>query len=128
MGILQATSTRNDYVLAASMVCFVACALRFLRNPDAWLWGIGMSVALGLAILTKQTAFFYAPAFCVLVGLRTVTMTRWRSIGIGIGIAAIIVVLNAGFVTRTAQLYRPLLGPPPASQMSIAPSELRRRM
>src|SRR5439155_14043743 len=57
MGILQATSTQNDYVLAFWLVCLAFTLLAALAEPANPLYLIGVGASLGLALLTKGTAY-----------------------------------------------------------------------
>src|SRR5205823_2324410 len=56
IGILESTSTQNDYVVAFWLVCVVAFALRSTR-PDTskiqWVCVCALGASLGLALLTK---------------------------------------------------------------------------
>ncbi len=60
-GILQASGCKNDYLLALWLVAMAWFALRFSQRFEradlAWL-----SASLGLALLTKGTAYIFAPA------------------------------------------------------------------
>lgn len=119
MGILQGSSTQNDYVLAFWMVC-LANALVLLAREGAegnrrFLILVGCSI--GLATLTKATAYLFIPP---LVGWFVVARIRscrsLASLGRGILIplcvmAAIPIAINSGFYTRNLAMYGSLLGP-----------------
>ncbi|MEM7552630.1 MAG: glycosyltransferase family 39 protein, partial [Cyanobacteria bacterium P01_A01_bin.84] len=70
MGLLQASSTQNDYVVSFWLACFIYYTITFLsnlsnkisKNPSK-VFNLGAS--LGLAILTKATAYIYAFPFFV---------------------------------------------------------------
>lgn len=68
MGILQSTSTQNDYVLAACLICFVSFGVSLMCGHINRIWIIGMGLALGLSLLTKGTAYVFAFPFCILFG------------------------------------------------------------
>src|SRR5262245_35403163 len=57
MGILQASSTQNDYVVTFWLVCFayyVFLILQVVQGPSSfWLQAILAGISLGLALLTK---------------------------------------------------------------------------
>jgi len=78
MGILQASSTQNDYVVAFWLICFVYYVLCTLRNqPDKnYFWEIGFS--LGLATLTKPTAYIYSFPFLVWLLISQLSLEKWR--------------------------------------------------
>ena len=64
MGILQSNSTQTDYVVTLWIVIFVYFIVRY-RATKLTKYIYGSSVALGLAILTKQTAYIFAFPFCI---------------------------------------------------------------
>ena len=76
-GILQASGTKNDCLLAAWLVAMVYFALRF-----AQLWQRADLAAMGLslspALLTKGTAYLFAPAILLGVFLPVVWRERAR--------------------------------------------------
>lgn len=111
MGILQATSTQNDYVVAAWLVCFVVFGLLALQEAPRWSYIAGLGMALGLALLSKATAYLFAAPFCLLIGAVLLYRLRQRAIIPGMVIALAILALNAGHLTRNALLYgSPLAG------------------
>lgn len=58
MGILQSSSTQNDYVLTFALVCFVRYLLPWLRTPrSSGIETLGAGFAAALGILTKGTAW-----------------------------------------------------------------------
>jgi 4-amino-4-deoxy-L-arabinose transferase-like glycosyltransferase len=70
MGIMQTSSTQNDYVVAFWLVCLVVFVLRLNRQrPGTGLTGealvVGGALGLGLALLTKPTAYVFAVPFMV---------------------------------------------------------------
>jgi 4-amino-4-deoxy-L-arabinose transferase-like glycosyltransferase len=67
MGILQASSTQNDYVATFWLVCLAYALLRLHDTPSA-LFAAGVGASAGLAGLTKSTApIFVAPLLVVLL-------------------------------------------------------------
>jgi len=111
MGILQATSTQIDYVVAAWLVCFVAFGINVLRNVRQWSYIIGTGLALGLALLTKSSAFIYAPPFAVVIGLVLLYRLRGTALIRGIVILVLVLAVNAGHFTRNTLLYGSPTGP-----------------
>jgi len=64
MGILQASSTQNDYVVAFWLVCLAWAGLHFMKQRELK-WAGVIGAAIGLAVLSKGTAYFYAFPFIV---------------------------------------------------------------
>ena len=55
MGILQAVTTQNDYVVSFWLVCFVAFILSARQNLR-WVYILGIAGSLGLALLSQVAA------------------------------------------------------------------------
>ncbi len=62
MGILQGSSTQNDYVLTLWVMTFVLFGLSWIRERS-FLFAFAASSALGLAFLTKGVAYIWAVPF-----------------------------------------------------------------
>jgi hypothetical protein len=105
MGILQATSTQNDYVAGFWIICFVHCGLAWQQGGDGrrreLAWG---ALALGLAVLTKGTTYILAApfVFCFLVALRPWTIGGGAAASL---ISLAVLFMNAGHYLRTARLF-----------------------
>jgi len=110
MGILQGSSTQNDYVVSFWLVCYAYFAIILKRNGGT-LDALAVGVSLGLAILTKATAYIYAFPFMVWIGLSLVKTHRTKGIRL-IGIIAItVIVINFGHYSRNYNFYSNPLGP-----------------
>lgn len=94
-GILQASGAKNDYLLAFFLAAMVYFAL--LGRP---LW---LALALGLALLTKPTAYLFAPA--LLLGVWTPALVRSAPL-----IAAVVLLLNGPHWARNLALSGSPLG------------------
>lgn len=113
MGILEASSTQTDYVGTFWLVCFVHFVLLLKRSgPDhalgPWPWLAGTS--LGLAILTKATAYLYA--FPLLVWWAGPAMikhraTWWRAC---LPLALMTVIVNLGAYLRNLDVFGSPIG------------------
>jgi hypothetical protein len=111
MGVMQGSSTQNDYVVAFWIVSLAGLTLLLIRNsgpsspPLLFLMTGG---ALGLAILTKATALiFTAPIGAILL----YHLLRHRALKGAALIAVAAIMLNAGHFSRNLQLWGSPLGP-----------------
>lgn len=115
MGILQASSTQNDYVTGFWALCLASLAVKSHRvglKTGEW---VLVGLATGLGMLTKPT--FYALAFPSLLwlGIDCVRRGGWRvGARFALVVAALAVLLNAGHWSRNLKAYGFPLGPPQA--------------
>ncbi|MGZ9234835.1 MAG: ArnT family glycosyltransferase [Anaerolineales bacterium] len=109
MGILQGSSTQTDYVVSFWLVCFVYFALQ-LRGNGKFLYALAIGASLGLAILTKATAYIYAFPFLVWVGLSLIKAHHLKRLWLGILIGTIAIAVNFGHYARNYDLYGNPLG------------------
>ena len=110
MGIMQASTTQNDYVAALWLVCLTSALLAIGSHPGPFPV-LGAGASLGLALLTKGTANIFALPF-VLVFLamgRDRTVSRKLEQGLVIGLCAL--ALNAPQYLRNFELFGSPLGP-----------------
>ncbi len=110
MGILQASTTQNDYVVGFWLVCFVYWVLLFRRVPYPN-QALGVGASLGLAILTKATAYIYALPFLVWFVLSAVHNHHWRSWKTLVLAATLASLVNVAHWSRNIDLYGSPLGP-----------------
>jgi 4-amino-4-deoxy-L-arabinose transferase-like glycosyltransferase len=104
MGILQATSTQNDLVVAFWLVSFVYFGNLLIRTP-AMTVALACGGSLGLAILTKGSAYIFAfPLLLWLLG-SGLTAHRRRFIKPIIVAGVIAISLNAGHYWRNYALW-----------------------
>lgn len=111
MGVLQATSTQNDYVTAFWAVCaayWVSVSLqRPLRKSEILLLGLSF----GLGILTKVTYFIYGAPLGV--GFLLITRKRsgfWHAARWGLALAGLVTVLNLATWVRNLTTFGGLYG------------------
>lgn len=114
MGILQSSSTQNDYVVSFWVICFTYYTLLLIKQDFNWLNILAASASMGLAILTKATAYIYVlPIFIWLL----ITLTKklhwriWQPFIVGGGL---VVLINLGHYLRNISVY----GAPIASDAS----------
>ena len=67
MVILQGSSTQNDAVEALWLTCLVYFLL-VMRRRQEWFYPYLVGMSLGLALLTKATAYLLAPPFLIWFG------------------------------------------------------------
>jgi hypothetical protein len=109
MGILQASSTQNDYVLSFWLLCFIWSGMRLKKTWNSG-WLVITSASLGLAILTKGTAYLYALPFAFWLTWGVMKISPLRAITLAFAFAFSIFVLNSGHYTRNFLLFsNPLL-------------------
>lgn len=109
MGILQASSTQNDYVCAFWLVCFVYYLLLLMKKAR-WMYSLAAGIGLGLALLTKSTAYIYSFPFLawfVFSGYRGLRSKIWKHLPI---IAVTALLINLGYYARNYDLFGNFLG------------------
>jgi hypothetical protein len=106
MGILQASSTQNDYVIAFWIVCLAHYFLKILpyKKPPIYLV-CGIAASLGLAILSKSSGYIFAFPFMVGLFIWYVNRVRWRMWRFAVIVTAIFVLINIGHYWRNISLY-----------------------
>ena len=104
MGILQATSTQNDFVVAFWLACFVYYGMLLVKIPTI-ISAIAFGGSLGLAILTKGTAYIYAFPFLVWLVVVGLTTNRSRFVKHILMAGLIAISLNAGHYWRNYALW-----------------------
>ena len=115
MAILQASNTENHLSTAFGLVCFAYFALRaFNHSSPVDIIGIGLS--LGLAILSKSTAFFFAAPFVILIMLWVCFSKERNRIWLWVVTGLLVLAINSGEYIRDYSLYKIPLGPLVASQ------------
>ncbi|MDY6782647.1 MAG: glycosyltransferase family 39 protein [Cyanobacteriota bacterium] len=110
MGILQGSSTNNDYVVALWLVCFAYFTLLTVERGANRANVYRLGASLGLAILTKGTAYIYAFPFCLWLafwGIKNLRWQVWKPIGF---VLAIALAINLGHYTRNLLMFASPLG------------------
>jgi hypothetical protein len=111
MGILQGSTTQNDYVVSFWLVCFVGSALSTTTAGHRdWTRMLAVGGGLGLALITKPTAFVFAAPFAVWLGLRELRSGWKRGMSFLSIVAIIAVAVNVGFYMRNMWLNGSPLG------------------
>jgi hypothetical protein len=109
-GILEASGTKNDYVVGFWLVVLVYYLFAYKDNRTL-ANAVGIGISLGLACLTKTTAFIYAPPLLLAMAL-TWPRDRWRVyMRHIILVGAVALSLNASHFLRNYTLFGTPLGP-----------------
>ncbi|XHX81082.1 MAG: glycosyltransferase family 39 protein [Stenomitos frigidus ULC029] len=113
MGILQGSSTQNDYVVAFWLVCLVYYILLSLQNQEkkGYYWQIGLS--LGLATFSKPTAYLYAFPFLLWFFVEKVRLLRWQMLKPIYQIGILAILINSFHWGRNLELFHHPLGKSP---------------
>lgn len=114
-GILQASGAKNDYVMTGWILSAAYWTLRFRRQPESLVALLG-GASIGLAVLTKGTAYPFLPALGLAmawVGAGAVKggMAKPQQIlRHGLLLAAVAVALNAPQMARNYTVFGNLWG------------------
>lgn len=116
IGILQGSSTQNDYVVALWGVCLVYAMFRAFDEGFTALNAFRVGAALGLMLLTKATTYVYAFPFIVWFSLSVAHKHHWqlwrRQLWQPLVIVAVSVLLiTSGHFLRNIQSFESPLGP-----------------
>ncbi|WP_143603895.1 4-amino-4-deoxy-L-arabinose transferase [Tychonema bourrellyi] len=112
MGILQSSSTQNDYAVCFWVVCFVSCGLAGMSAGITGINTLKIGASLGLALLTKTTAYIFCLPFIVwfiVVGIKRYHEKMLPPILI---IASVTMILNIGHFGRNYDLFGYAIGAP----------------
>ena len=110
MAILQASSTQNDLVVAFWLLALAHFALRAVHGEAGLLVWLAAGGSLGLALLTKATAFLFAFPFVLWLAAsawRSRRSAPWRA---ALAAFALVVLVNAAAWARNLALFGSPLG------------------
>ncbi len=80
MGILQGSSTQNDYVVALFIVCLAYYTLALVsHNIISWPIILAIASSFGLALYTKSSAYFLSFPFLVWLTLWLWKTKKWKA-------------------------------------------------
>lgn len=121
MAILQATSSQNHITVAFWLLCLAAIVPE-LTDTAGWRGWVEAGLCLGLAILTKGSAYAFAAPFVVWAGL-----TALRKFGLGsvsrVGLMGLLALaLNLPTFVRNFSVFGSPLGPSAEIQSMFVPS------
>lgn len=110
MGILQSSSTQNDWVVGFWLICFAYFVLVARKNLG-WSNTLGAGGSLGLALLTKGTGYIYAFPLVIWLGVFLFKNFSWKRCGSIFVLGIIAFPINLGYFQRNYSLYASPLGP-----------------
>ena len=123
MGIIQASSTITDYVVALWLVAGASEVLR-IREKDSGLTSVSfLAISTGLALATKPTAAAFLAPLLAYAAYLLLSSGDWlrvvKAAAVGIVLLAL---LNAGHLARNRRTYGSPLNP---SQVALHSNEMR---
>jgi hypothetical protein len=125
MGILQSSSTQNDYAVSFWLVCFVYFSISLIRQEQIhWPYALGAGFSLGLAVLTKGTAYIFAVPFVAWAGYSFLRTFRFKSWKLALLIGVTCLVLNSGHYTRNLSLFGSPLSPRVTNSLELVISDV----
>ncbi|ASC71322.1 uncharacterized protein XM38_022740 [Halomicronema hongdechloris C2206] len=110
MGILQSSSTQNDLIAAFWLLCLSYFSLQIIQEKFGHFRGILVGLGLGLAILTKGTAYLYAFPVCLWLFFAAVKRLKVRLILPFLTMGIITLSLNISHFIRNIQIFGSFLG------------------
>ncbi len=116
MAILQSTSTQNDLVVSSFLLAFAFFMLR-LQQDFSTENALFVGLSLGLAFLTKGTAYLYGAGIGISLAIPIIIKARPQFVFSGRRMVALLLILflaltmNAGFYYRNIRLYNYPLAP-----------------
>ena len=120
MGVLQSTSTQNDYAAALWAIALAYLVLLGMIRKSPSIEVAALACSVGLGMLTKGTFFAYAAPLLVWQFLPKLRRSQFKSLLLhGTAIAAAAVVLNLGFWSRNVVTYGGPYGPSEAVRLSL---------
>lgn len=105
MGIFQASNNKNDYVLSFWLVCFVHYVLLALNVKINWIHLLKLSASLGLAVLTKGTAYIYTLPFILWFIFLGLKQFGWKVLRHCLAILSVVIFINFGYYMRNFDLF-----------------------
>lgn len=112
MGILQGSSTQNDYAVCFWVVCFVSCGLAGLTAGITGINTFKIGASLGLALLTKTTAYIFCLPFIIWFLVGGIKGFRGKMLQPILIIAAVTFLINVGHFWRNYDLFGYAIGAP----------------
>lgn len=110
MGILQASSTQNDYVAGFFLLAAIYYPLRWRQKQGLDHVRIA-GIAIGLGILAKGTMYFYYAPFAFWFAISWFRNLGWSAWKPTLGLVLIVAVINGPYWVRNTRAFGTPLGP-----------------
>jgi hypothetical protein len=112
MGVLQATSTQNDYVTTLWLICLAVFVVQAIKQEPGVVELFCIAAPLGLGLLTKGTYYPYAVPLGIWLIVHWLRQRQLLAfLKRGALIVAVVVLLNLGFWARNTITFGGPLGP-----------------
>lgn len=113
IGILEASTTQNDYVTAFWLLCFLNFTIDLVdaASPVSWRKTAFAGASLGLAVLTKITALIFAAPFLLWMSFVLLRSRKTAAISLLAVLGATALTINAGHFIRNEGAFGSPLGP-----------------
>ncbi len=105
VGILHASNSKNTYVITFWLICLTHYSLVMLRHKPNWHLTFFASMSLGLAILTKGTAYIYALPLLIWLIFSAAQQLGFQIFRYVIGAGAILLTINLGHYIRNFLIF-----------------------
>ncbi|MBE9137189.1 glycosyltransferase family 39 protein [Nodosilinea sp. LEGE 07088] len=113
MGVVQGSSSQNDYVAAFWLVCLAYYGLKAVKTPPEKANFLLVGLSLGLAILSKGTAYLYAFPFLVWLFVLLIRSLRLGVYKPAYQVALPALLINLPLFVRNFEIFQHPLGKSP---------------
>jgi hypothetical protein len=104
MGILQSSGAKNDYAVAFWLLCSAWAGLQLMKSKELK-WAAVFGASLGLAVLTKGTAYLYALPFAAWVAFSVLRSAPRQAVAALFFILVPLILLNANHYQRNLRVF-----------------------
>ena len=111
MGILQGSSTQNDYASTFWLVSFICYIFLRLKNSNKRLFLFAAATSLGLGFLTKGTMYIYGAPFIVLLLIAEFKKHKFKALKTLALLLIIPIIINLGYFLRNYDLGQSFFAP-----------------
>ena len=111
MGILQGSSTQNDYTAAFWLISFICYVFLRIQNSDKRYIIFATATSLGLGLLTKGTMYLYGAPFIVLLLISEFKEYKLPAFKSLILLLTIPILINLGYFLKNYDLGQDFFSP-----------------